>query len=179
MTVPLPQSSPLGKTCVHACVCLWIGGALALGASAARAQSHADMNSTDLSVGYRELLREYEALRPRPAGDSARTEEHRRDPFRMEIDGLVVDETQSKIGRDFYDAFYAGWEAPQGAVNFTVTVREQPVPSRGARVTVQVNDEMVFRANLQPKLDYIEAAARQAVYYARRGLQEQAPLQIY
>lgn len=160
--------------------CLCFASVLLLSLTPAYGQvSGADTSSNDLAMGYQELLREYRSLQPVPFFDTAGMGAAEEGAVYIEIDGLVMDETQSKIGRDFYDAFYTRWEAPKGAVNFTVTVREQPVPNRGTRVTVQVNDEMVFRANLRPRQDQIETAARQAVYYARRGLKEQAPLQIY
>ncbi len=94
---------------------------------------------------------------------------------RLEIDGLIVDETLSKIGRDFYDYFYSRWQAPPDAVNFTVTITEQPVPGLGTRVLVKVNDELVFQAQLQPREELIENAAQQAIYYTAGSLQRRGP----
>ncbi len=90
---------------------------------------------------------------------------------RLEIDGLVVDETQSKLGRDFYELFYSGWQAPPDAFNFTVVVREQPMPNLGTRIMVLINDELAFQAQLQPRYDVIENMAQQAVAYTYRRLQ--------
>ena len=95
----------------------------------------------------------------------------------LEIDGLVVDETQSKLGRDFYDAFYGRWRAPDGAFNFTVVVKEQPMPNLGTRIIVQVNEEVAFQAQLQPRFEVIESMAHQAVAYTAYMLQNRTPLQ--
>ena len=92
------------------------------------------------------------------------------------ISGLVVDETRTTIGRDFYDVFYEAWSAPEGSVNYTVVVEEQPVPSLGTRIIVRINDEVAFDTRLQPRYELIREAALAAVVYARRALANAAPL---
>jgi hypothetical protein len=98
-------------------------------------------------------------------------------PGTITIDGLVMDETQTKIGRDFYDVFYSHWEAPPDAHNFTITVKEQPMPSLGTRVVVELNSQTVFQTRLQPRYAYIEQAAKRAVYMTWRQLQRGQPRQ--
>lgn len=109
--------------------------------------------------------------------DTANVEAERRlIPQSYGITGLVVDETRTTIGRDFYAIFYDAWQAPEGSVNYTVVVEEQPVPSLGTRVIVHVNDEVAFDARLQPRYEMIREAALAAVAYARRTLAASAPL---
>ncbi|MEX2403164.1 MAG: CsgE family curli-type amyloid fiber assembly protein [Balneolales bacterium] len=81
----------------------------------------------------------------------------------LEIDGLIIDETISKVGRDFYNAFYSEWDSPAEAFNYTVTVAETPMPNYNTRVTIKVNDTSVYQANLQPRYDEIKGAAHQGV----------------
>ncbi|MCB0753318.1 MAG: hypothetical protein KDC52_17740, partial [Ignavibacteriae bacterium] len=38
----------------------------------------------------------------------------------FEIDNLIVDETITKIGNDFYESFYNSWEAPPNSPNITI-----------------------------------------------------------
>jgi hypothetical protein len=94
---------------------------------------------------------------------------------RREIDGLVVDETQTKIGRDFYQLFYTAWDAPPDATNYTVRVQEQPSPSLGTRIVVLINDEVLFQLQLQPRYEVIEELAQQAALYTRRELESMRP----
>jgi hypothetical protein len=109
--------------------------------------------------------------------DSADTDaEQRLIPQSYGITGLVVDETRTTIGRDFYDTFYEAWTTPEGSVNYTVVVEEQPVPGRGTRVLVRLNDEIAFDTRLQPGYDRIREAALAAVGYTRRALASAAPL---
>ncbi len=42
----------------------------------------------------------------------------------IEIDGLLVDDTKTKTGKDFYDLFFTNWVAPAGARNYTITIAE-------------------------------------------------------
>ena len=44
----------------------------------------------------------------------------------LNIDGLLVDDTKTKSGKDFYDLFYQQWEAPAGAKNYTIFIIEKP-----------------------------------------------------
>ena len=148
-----------------------------------RAQTSADVRPDtagrpapprDLALTYDELLREYRRYRrvDAPADGSAADTAASPDPDvqRLEIDGLVVDETLTKLGRDFYEGFYRLWRAPEGAVNYTVTVQERPLPSIGTLVAVRVDDEVAFQVRLLPRADAIEGAARQAVAVAQQRL---------
>jgi hypothetical protein len=61
-----------------------------------------------------------------------------------------------------------------GALNFTITIQEQPLPQLGTLVSVHVNDEIAFQARLQPQLEQIEGAAFQAVGFTMRHLDRRA-----
>jgi curli production assembly/transport component CsgE len=89
----------------------------------------------------------------------------------LELSGLIVDETQTKIGRDFYEFFYAMWQAPEGASDFTITVTERPMPRHGTQIKVVVNDFEVMQQFLQPRADVIEETALYAVQRAYGFLQ--------
>ena len=41
-----------------------------------------------------------------------------------EFTGLVIDQTISKFGHDFYDSFMTGWGPPNDA--FILTIKERP-----------------------------------------------------
>lgn len=90
----------------------------------------------------------------------------------IELDGMIHDETRSKIGRDFYDVFYTFWQSPPEANNFTIYVNEYPAPSRGTVVSVRVNDSETFKMRLQPRYEMIEEASKNAVRATYRHLQD-------
>lgn len=86
-------------------------------------------------------------------------EQYIRNSAELEIDGLIVDETITKTGRDFYEVFQRQWEAPPTAKNFTILIEE--LPSRGniSVVSLSVNEHKLFEQALQPRYDTIEEVA--------------------
>lgn len=83
--------------------------------------------------------------------------------YEIEIDGLLVDDTKTKTGKDFYDLFYGSWEAPSGAKNYTITVSEKPFRLTSTQIIVSINENPVYQAILQPRQDIIEALSSDAI----------------
>jgi curli production assembly/transport component CsgE len=81
----------------------------------------------------------------------------------LEINGLVINETRSKVGDQFFNIFYQHWDAPRNAPNFMLKITERPMPSMGTLVTVFIDNTPVFRSKLQPRRSVIEEQAFQAV----------------
>ncbi|WP_276497403.1 CsgE family curli-type amyloid fiber assembly protein [Pontibacter litorisediminis] len=105
-------------------------------------------------------------------------EENIRSSADLEVDGLIVDETITKIGRDFYEVFHRQWEAPPAAKNFTILIKERPTRGNGALIQVALNDELLFEQQLQPRYDVIEETATYVAtglyeYLVRNQLQQQ------
>lgn len=80
----------------------------------------------------------------------------------LEITGLVLDETKTKGGRDFFDFFNLNWTPIEGLA-YTITIGEQPDRGRGSFIWVKVNDNMVFFKRLNPMSDAIETEVRNAL----------------
>jgi|GEM_PF-589951 len=98
----------------------------------------------------------------------------------MEIDGMILDETRSKVGRDFYDVFYTNWQQPPDTYNYSIRISEQPSPSLGTIIYVEVNDNETFRMRLQPRYEFIQQAGKYAVRQTYSYLQNNDHrLQIY
>ena len=66
------------------------------------------------------------------------------------VNGIVLDETRSKTGRDFYNAFYNTWSKSKGVENSVVRVAEKPGPGMVSIVYVEVNYEEIFELRLRP-----------------------------
>ena len=96
----------------------------------------------------------------------------------LEINGLIIDETRSKTGRDFYDAFYANWQPPADVGSFTITLRETPSRGRAVRIAVDVTGTTVYTPFIQPRQEVIEATAIQASRRARDHLTQQRQLNL-
>lgn len=81
----------------------------------------------------------------------------------IEIDGLLVDDTKTKTGKDFYDLFYGSWEAPKGSKNFTITISEKPFRLSSTLIVVSINDTPVYQSVLQPRQDIVEGLSQDAI----------------
>ncbi|NDP22926.1 MAG: hypothetical protein GZ091_17880 [Paludibacter sp.] len=82
----------------------------------------------------------------------------------IEIDGLLVDDTKTKSGKDFYDLFYGSWEAPAGAKNYTITVSEKPFRLTSTMIVVSINENIVYQSILQPRQEIIESQSEEAIF---------------
>lgn len=89
----------------------------------------------------------------------------------IEIDGLLFDETKTKSGRDFYDFFYTGWETPANARNYSIFITEKPYRLTTTMIEISINETLVYQSFLQPRSDYIEMLAEQAVAQTQMYLQ--------
>jgi curli production assembly/transport component CsgE len=88
----------------------------------------------------------------------------------LEIDGMLIDETKTKGGRDFFEQFYMKWESPPNAKNFTIFVSESPYRLTVTQIEVKLNETLVFRSFLQPRAEIIEEYAEYAVAQTRMYL---------
>ena len=93
-----------------------------------------------------------------------------------EIGGLVVDETVSKIGRDFYQVFYSAWQEPANVRSYTVRVQEQPAPGLGTRVVLLIDDEILGQIQLQPRYEVVEEMAQRAAAVVADELVRRRPV---
>ena len=105
-------------------------------------------------------------IRPRPKPEPAKvkdqTEEN--DQFsEIEIDGLIIDETRTKAGRDFYELFYTGWVAPENVRDYAVHIIEEPARGRSTIIHVKINDITVFKRYLQSRFEAIEDLSDMAI----------------
>lgn len=90
-----------------------------------------------------------------------------------ELGGLIIDDTRSKSGRDFYDIFFKKWIAPTGINDYTIVIRELPVRGRFAQVSLVVNDQDILKRFLHPQYDRIEEQANVSIRFIRSHLRNQ------
>lgn len=89
-----------------------------------------------------------------------------------EITGLIIDDTMSPFGVQFYEHFYLGWETPPGVnVEYNIYIEEQATPQFGSIISVRVNQLLIFQQMVRPRGEDIENAARQALEIASHYLE--------
>lgn len=80
------------------------------------------------------------------------------------FDGLVLDQTRSRTGREFYEQFYAQWAERSALMGETdILLEEQPARGRLGFLEIKVNDSVVVAYHLQPGDEWMELAVQQAV----------------
>jgi len=78
------------------------------------------------------------------------------DPLDLEIEEMIFDETITKVGRDFYDLFYTNWTNPTQIKDFSITIKERPMPGIGTQITVVIDDIEILQQFIQPNQEMIE-----------------------
>lgn len=91
----------------------------------------------------------------------------------LNIGGLVINKTRSKMGRDFFNAFYDKWDSPEDTGNFMLEISEQPVPSMGAMVLVKIDNTIIYKARLQPRDSVIQKKAEKSIRICHQYIQQQ------
>ena len=64
--------------------------------------------------------------------------------------GVVVNQTITLVGHDFYQAFVAAWRDKPLSERYALTVGERPSPQLGSQVWVEFSRRRVFQAILPP-----------------------------
>lgn len=81
-----------------------------------------------------------------------------------DVDGfIIVDETRTKSGRDFYECFQNLWDTPTNIHDYTITIQELPDRLMTTQINVLVNDNIAYRAIIQSRYEIIESQAEDAV----------------
>lgn len=73
------------------------------------------------------------------------------------LKGLVIDNTKSKIGKDFFESFYAQYNQLPAQFAFVITVAELPSFGRNGVINIDVGDNTVHSFRVVPNDDYITA----------------------
>ncbi len=88
----------------------------------------------------------------------------------IEIDRLIIDETISKAGYDFFELFNSYWTWPEPSKeSFILVIAERPYRGISTQVIISVNELIVFESFLQTRYDFLEylagLAAEQTIGY--------------
>lgn len=77
----------------------------------------------------------------------------------FELQGLAIDQTKTKTGKDFYDIFYLVYSKIPEKMSSPVTVSELPTMGRGSQISVQVDDKTLYSFIANPNEDYLAEQA--------------------
>lgn len=89
----------------------------------------------------------------------------------IEISGLLIDETLTRGGRDFFYFFNSNWEPLNG--NLTITVKERQDRGTATSILIFVNDTLVYQQAVPRLSDAVEESAKLAVAQVRNYILHQ------
>lgn len=108
-------------------------------------------------------------------GSTQVSSEESEDSF-LGISGLIVDETRTVVGRNFYEAFTAQWTNLSSTTQ-NIVISELADPRFGSIISVQIGEKIVFRRLLPPRLGDLEEAVSMAIANLRQTLTDQERVQ--
>ncbi|WP_067657249.1 curli production assembly/transport protein CsgE [Ferrimonas marina] len=81
----------------------------------------------------------------------------------VELDGILVDRTISRFGRDFLYYYGSYWRDLPGTQGFTVTVHETVYPEAGTKLWITVNQDKVYETYFGRRYNNMKERADQAM----------------
>ena len=111
-----------------------------------------------------ELMQRLEGVRPATKEEIAAEE-----GLMDEITGLIIEQTMTKIGYEFYEYFFLLWEAPRttGIRDYNIIINERASPLWGSWIWIDVNGTTIWNQVLRPRSAEVEEAAKGAVEVTR------------
>lgn len=73
-----------------------------------------------------------------------------------ELNGLTIDETKTKVGKDFFDLFYIKYSQIPNKSNSTITITELPTRGTSSQINIVMDDRVVYSFPTNPSEDYLE-----------------------
>ena len=74
----------------------------------------------------------------------------------LELNGIVVEDTKTKPGRDFYKLFYSLYSQNNINGNKVVTIKEILALGRNTKIEVIVGDDKIFSFFVRPSTEYLK-----------------------
>lgn len=90
------------------------------------------------------------------------------------LDGLVVNQTMTRFGQDFYSQFMKYWNDYQIIMPANLAIYERPSARWGSQIWIEYRGRRIFQQNVGPSMNAIDDLAKFAAQRAfKLLLQEQ------
>lgn len=74
----------------------------------------------------------------------------------IKLKGFTIDDTKSKIGKDFYDMFYIQYNLMPEKDNSTITISELPIRGISRQIIIMIDDKSIYSFIVNPNDDYLK-----------------------
>lgn len=82
---------------------------------------------------------------------------------KIELEGITIDETKTRPGQMFYNAFFKKYSQLPRKVDGTITIAELPSLGRNSQVNVSIDDLVIYSLMTKPDEEAMEDEANQAL----------------
>ncbi|KGJ96380.1 CsgE family curli-type amyloid fiber assembly protein [Colwellia psychrerythraea] len=82
----------------------------------------------------------------------------------VEIGGLLLDNTKSRLGHDFYYEFSQLWRDIPNTQGINVQIIEQLVPRAGTRLTLKLNGQAIYATHFGRRQTPVKEKVEQAIF---------------
>jgi curli production assembly/transport component CsgE len=89
----------------------------------------------------------------------------------LDINGLVFEETMTKIGYEFYEYFSLLWETPKiKPIDYNILITEKASPIWGSWIKVVIDERVIWEMILSPRSSEVEDAVTEALQTTKEYL---------
>ncbi|PIF44600.1 Curli assembly protein CsgE [Chryseobacterium sp. 52] len=85
----------------------------------------------------------------------------------FELKGLTIDETKTKVGKDFYDLFYLQYSQLSDKSSGAITVSELPLRGTSGQISIQIDDKVIYSFMTNPNEDYLKEQLAASLKYIK------------
>jgi len=84
-----------------------------------------------------------------------------------ELRGLTIDETKTKVGKDFYDLFYMQYSQLPDKSGSAITITELPLRGTSGQINIQIEDKIIYSFMTNPSEDYLKEQLTYSLKYIK------------
>ncbi|MCC9044011.1 curli production assembly/transport protein CsgE [Myroides sp. M-43] len=83
--------------------------------------------------------------------------------YKISFKGIVVDETKTKAGKDFYQLYYSNYLVNNINSEHIITVTESITLGNNTKITIKTENKVIYEFFVQTKYDYIKSVSDTAL----------------
>lgn len=85
----------------------------------------------------------------------------------FELKGLTIDETKTKVGKDFYDMFYMQYSQIPDKSSSSIKISELPMRGTSGQINIEIDDKIVYSFITNPSDDFLREQLVNSLLYIK------------
>jgi hypothetical protein len=92
------------------------------------------------------------------------------------LEGLVVDESKTKFGKEFYDEFFSVYNQSPNKYKFIIVITEMPYRGQTSIIQVKIDQDVVYEFYTNPNEEYMKYQVGMALRSLARHAEEMSKI---